>query len=197
MDFIQNIDFSILIWIQDHIRCAFLDVVMPFITSLCDNGEIWIVFGIVLLFFKKYRKFGIFLLVAMLLGSIIGNEILKPIIARPRPCHILSMLPEMLIDIPKITSYSFPSGHTMSSVVAATVLMRANKKFGFVAIPLAFLIAFSRLYLFVHFPTDILGGTILGIVIGFFTVTFGNKLWAFVDKKIKEKREIKTGDNEN
>ena len=188
MTFIQNIDFSILIWIQNYLRCTFLDVVMPFITRLCDDGEIWILFGIVLLFFKKYRKYGIFVLIAMLLGSLIGNEILKPLIARPRPCHIYEMLPEMLIDVPKITSYSFPSGHTTSSVIAATVLTRANKKFGFVAIPLAFLIAFSRMYLFVHFPTDILGGTVLGLMIGFFSVTLGNKLWDLVSRKIKEKK---------
>ena len=75
----------------------------------------------------------------MLLGSLIGNEILKPIIARPRPCHIYEMLPEMLVDIPK--SYSFPSGHTTSSVISATVLIMANKKFSFFAVPLAFLIA--------------------------------------------------------
>ena len=195
MDFIQNIDFSILIWIQEYIRCAFLDVVMPFITRLCDDGEIWILIGVVLLFFKKYRKFGIFVLVGMLLGSLIGNEILKPIIARPRPCHIYEMLPEMLVDIPK--SYSFPSGHTTSSVIAATVLMRANKKFGFFAVPLAFLIAFSRMYLFVHFPSDILGGAVLGVLVGYFTVTFGNKLWDFVLRKIKERKEKKTGGNEN
>ena len=197
MDLIQNIDFSILFWIQENIRCVFLDVVFPFITSLCNDGEIWILLGIVLLFFKKYRKFGIFLLVAMLLGAIIGNGILKPLIARPRPCHILSTLPEMLIDIPKITSYSFPSGHTTSSFIAATVLTRANKKFAFFAIPLACLIAFSRMYLFVHFPTDILGGVVLGVLIGFFTVTFGKKLWDFIARKIKEKKENKMGNNEN
>ena len=195
MNFIENIDFSILFFIQENIRCAFLDVVMPFISMLCDNGEIWILIGIVLLFFKKYRKFGVFVLVAMLMGSLIGNEILKPIIARPRPCHLLSSLHDMLVKIPH--SYSFPSGHTTSSVVAATVLMRANKKFGFFAVPLAFLIAFSRMYLFVHFPTDILGGTVLGVLVGFFTVTLGNKVWAFAEKKIKEYREKKTGDYEN
>ena len=195
MELIQNIDFSILIWIQENIRCAFLDVVLPFITRLCNNGEIWILIGVVLLFFKKYRKFGVFVLVGMLLGSLIGNEILKPIIARPRPCHIYEMLPEMLVDIPK--SYSFPSGHTTSSVISATVLIMANKKFSFFAVPLAFLIAFSRMYLFVHFPTDILGGIVLGVLIGLFTVFFGNKLWELVLRKIKEIKEKKTGADEN
>ena len=195
MSFIQNIDFAILYWIQDNIRCGFLDGIFPIITSLCEGGIIWIIFGVALLFFKKYRKYGFFLLIAMLLGSVIGNDIIKPLVARPRPCHIASVLPDMLIDIP--TSFSFPSGHTTSSVIAATVLMRANKKFGFFAVPLAFLIAFSRMYLFVHFPTDILGGIVLGVLIGFFTVFFGNKLWELVLRKIKEIKEKKTGADEN
>ena len=174
MGFIENIDFSILYWIQEHIRTTFFDAIFPFITSLCDGGIVWIIAGVVLLFFKKYRKYGVFLLLAMLLGSIIGNEIIKPLVARPRPCHLVSLLPDMLIEVP--TSFSFPSGHTVSSVVSATVLTRANKKFGYVAIPLAVLIAFSRMYLFVHFPTDILAGALLGFALGFFTVSLGNKL---------------------
>ena len=185
MQFIENIDFSILYWIQENLRCAFLDVVLPFLTTLCNNGEIWIACGIALLFFKKYRRYGIFLLVALLLGSLIGNEIIKPLVARVRPCNAVSLLPDMLVKVP--SSYSFPSGHTVSSVVGATVLTRANKKFGFAAIPVAALIAFSRLYVFVHFPTDVLVGAILGFAIGFACVTFGNKLfdrysWFLTDK---------------
>ena len=174
MQFIENIDFSILYWIQENLRCAFLDVVLPFLTTLCNNGEIWIACGIALLFFKKYRRYGIFLLAALLLGSLIGNEIIKPLVARVRPCNAVSILPDMLVKVP--SSYSFPSGHTVSSVVGATVLTRANKKFGFAAIPVAFLIAFSRLYVFVHYPTDVLAGTILGFAIGFVVVSLGNKL---------------------
>lgn len=173
MDIIQNIDFSILFWIQDNIRCAFLDVVLPFLTTLCNNGEIWIACGIILLCFKKYRRYGIFLLLALLLGSLIGNEIIKPLVARVRPCNAISSLPEMLVKVP--SSYSFPSGHTVSSVVGATVLTRANKKFGFAAIPVAFLIAFSRLYVFVHYPTDVIVGAILGFAIGFVVVSLGNR----------------------
>lgn len=185
MQFIENIDFSILYWIQENLRCAFLDVVLPFLTTLCNNGEIWIACGIALLFFKKYRRYGIFLLVALLLGSLIGNEIIKPLVARVRPCNAVSVLPDMLVKVP--SSYSFPSGHTVSSVVGATVLTRANKKFGFAAIPVAALIAFSRLYVFVHFPTDVLVGALLGFAIGFACVTFGNKLfdrysWLLTDK---------------
>ena len=189
MNFIENIDFAILYWIQENIRCAFFDGIFPIITSLCEGGIIWILFGVALLFFKKYRKYGFFLLIAMLLGSVIGNDIIKPLVARPRPCHIASVLPDMLIDIP--TSFSFPSGHTASSVVSATVLVCANKKFGYAAIPLAVLIAFSRMYLFVHFPTDILAGAILGVSLAFATIYVGNKL---IEKFILHRKK---GSNEN
>lgn len=175
MQFIENIDFSILFWIQENIRCAFLDIVLPFLTTICNNGEIWIACGIALLFFKKYRRYGLILLVALLLGSLIGNEIIKPLVGRVRPCNSVDMLPDMLVAVPH--GFSFPSGHTVSSAVAATVLTRANRKFGYAAIPVAALIAFSRLYVFVHFPTDVLAGALLGFAIGFLCVTFGNKLF--------------------
>ena len=175
MQFIENIDFSILFWIQENLRCAFLDVVLPFLTTLCNNGEIWIACGIALICFKKYRRYGIILLVALLLGSLIGNEIIKPLVARARPCNSVDVLPDMLVSVPK--SFSFPSGHTASSAVGATVITMANKKFGFAAIPVAVLIAFSRLYVFVHFPTDVLCGAILGVAIGVLCVVFGNKLF--------------------
>ena len=175
MQFIENIDFSILFWIQENIRCAFLDIILPFMSKICDNGEIWIACAIVLLFFKKYRRYGLILLVGLLLTSLVGNEIIKPLVGRVRPCNAISTLPEMLVSVPG--GFSFPSGHTGSSAVAATVITMANKKFGFAAIPVAALIAFSRLYVFVHFPTDVLAGALLGFAIGFLCVKFGNKLF--------------------
>ena len=105
------------------------------------------------------------MLAGMLIGLIIGNLLLKNLIARERPCWIDSEI-SMLIAIPK--DYSFPSGHTLSSTISAVVLMRERKYFGIPAIILAILIAFSRMYLFVHFPTDILGGMLLGILIGWY-----------------------------
>ena len=79
----------------------------------------------------------------------------------------------MLIPVPD--DYSFPSGHTLSSVIGATILTKTNRRFGYAAIPLAALIAFSRLYLFVHFPSDILGAAVLGIVIGGAVLFFGKR----------------------
>ena len=176
MSFIQNIDFAILYWIQDNIRCGFLDGIFPIITSLCEGGIIWIIFGVALLFFKKYRKYGFFLLIAMLLGSVIGNDIIKPLVARPRPCHIASVLPDMLIDIP--TSFSFPSGHTLVSIEAATALTVYHRKWGIAALVLAVVIALSRLYLFVHYPTDVLAGVIIGVIIALLCCRLTDWLWS-------------------
>ena len=94
---------------------------------------------------------------------LVGNVCLKNLIARPRPCWLDSSV-QLLISSP--TDYSFPSGHTLSSAIGATVLTKANHQFGWAAIPLAAAIAFSRLYLFVHYPSDVLAGAVLGVAIG-------------------------------
>ena len=129
---------------------------------------------------KKYRKHGAFLLAGLAVGVLAGNLTLKPLIARPRPCWLDESV-QLLIANP--TDYSFPSGHTLSSVIGATVLTKANRKFGFAAIPLAALIAFSRLYLYVPFPTDILGAAVLGMAIGLLTCIIGDKIWTALAKK--------------
>lgn len=175
----MTIDWSILNWIQDVFGSTFMDVIMPKITALGNAGIIWIIIGICLLFSKKYRKTGIFVLVGLLVGLIVGNGLVKNLVARQRPCWIN---PEFPLLIPTPTDYSFPSGHTQASVIAATILTMANKKWGYVVIPLAVLIAFSRLYLYVHFPTDVLGGAIMGIIIGSVTVVVGNNIFQRIKK---------------
>lgn len=166
-DKIQEFDFTVLWWIQAHLRTSFGDAVMPFITHLGSAGIFWIAFAFLLLLFPKYRKAGFDMLLGMLIGLIVGNLILKNLVARGRPCWINTDLPAMLIAIPE--DYSFPSGHTLSSTIAALVLLRRDKRPGIPAAVLAALIAFSRMYLFVHFPTDILGGFLLGLPIGAYT----------------------------
>jgi len=155
-------EFVVLDWIQEHLACTFLDTWIPIFTSLGNAGICWIIAALVLICTKKYRANGIVMLLALLVGALIGNLTLKPLIARPRPCWEINMTP--LIPIPK--DFSFPSGHTLSSVIGAICLTFANKRFGMIAIPFAAVMAFTRLYLYVHFPTDILAGIVLGIVIG-------------------------------
>ena len=159
----MNLDWTILHWIQDTLVCPALDFLMPKITLLGNGDAVWLLAAAALLITKKYRRYGVLLLVALALGVLTGNLTLKPLIARPRPCWVDE---SVRLLIPNPTDYSFPSGHTLSSVIGATVLTKANAKFGLAAIPLAALIAFSRLYLYVHYPTDILGAAVLGVAIG-------------------------------
>ena len=155
-------ELEILKSIQNLFGCAFMDFIMPLITKIGNIGAVWIVLGVVLLCTKKYKSLGIMLLLGLLLGFVLGNLLFKNIIARPRPCWIDSSFP-LLIKSP--SDFSFPSGHTLSSFISSFVIFGKNRKFGILAFTLAALIAFSRIYLFVHFPTDILGAILLAFAL--------------------------------
>ena len=171
----MRLDWTILHEIRAFLTCPLLDMLMPKITMLGNSGAVWILAAGGLLCTKKYRKYGIILLAGLAMGVLVGNVFLKHLIARPRPCWLDQSVP-LLIAVPN--DYSFPSGHTLASVIGATILTAADRRFGIIAIPLA--IAFSRLYLYVHFPSDILGAVILGLGIGALTLCGGN--WA--DKRL-------------
>lgn len=156
---IENIDFAILDFIQ-NLRCDVLDYVMSFITHLGDAGAVWIVMGVVMLFFKKYRKCGIIVLVSLAVCAVITSGVIKPLVGRLRPFQIMGVEP--YINPPM--GSSFPSGHTSSSFTAAFSIFLCHKKEGIAALVLAVLIAFSRLYFYVHFPTDVLAGGVLGVL---------------------------------
>lgn len=140
---------------------------MPFITKLGDNGLMWIILAIIFIVFKKHRTDGVTMLLALLLCVLIGNIGLKPLIARARP---FTLNTEITLLIPSPTDFSFPSGHTMSSFAAATVVFCKDRRMGIGAVILAAAIAFSRLYLYVHYPSDVLGGAIIGIMLGLIAV---------------------------
>lgn len=184
-DWIQSLDWSCLGWIQDNLRCGFLDFVMPGITSLGNYGIFWILTAVALLFTKKFRKCGIMMLVGLIIGVLIGNLCLKPLIARDRPCWLD---PSVQTLIPIETDFSFPSGHTLASVISAVVLTLNDRRFALAAIPLAVLIAFSRLYLYMHFPTDVFAAIILGIVIAFAAYWIVNKLCPLLADKLRKRR---------
>lgn len=171
---IMNFEFLILDFIQEYIKNPVLDFVMPKITLLGNSGIIWIIAAIVMLCIPKYRKSGYALSAGLIVCLILGNLVLKPWIARVRPFDMVEGF-KLLIAAP--SDFSFPSGHTYSSVVGAAVLTMTDKRFGYVAIPLAVIIAFSRLYLYVHYPTDILGGILLGgiISVGLYFLFFKKK----------------------
>lgn len=157
----MQFEFAILDAIQS-IRFGLLDKLMVAITTLGNEGYVWIAIGIVMLFFKRSRRAGIAVLMGLIFGLVVGNWGIKNIVARARPCAINTAI-ELIIPYP--SEYSFPSGHTLSSFVSATAVFLYNKKWGVAAFVLASLIAFSRLYLYVHFPTDILGGIVVGVIL--------------------------------
>lgn len=138
-----------------------LDAIMILFTTLGNGGFIWIVLGVVLVVFPRTRTCGIGMLGALIMTIVVNNLFLKNIFMRPRPFEVDTSI-RLLIPAPR--DYSFPSGHSASSFAAATVLFHYYHKAGVVALMVAAIIAFSRLYLFVHYPTDVLGGMALGVL---------------------------------
>ena len=151
---VQNLDGEILLQIQQHLRTDMLTPLMKFVTFLGNGGWFWILCAVVLLAIPKTRKTGYAAVLSLIFGVIVTNLLLKNIVARPRPfAEIEALIPL----IAKPTDFSFPSGHTTASFAVALVMLRMlPKKIGIPAVVLAALVAFSRLYLGVHYPTDVL-----------------------------------------
>ena len=153
-------ELPILYWIREHLTCPFLDGTMPFISALSAHGEIWILLAAVLLCVPKTRRAGATIGLTLLLGFLIGNVGLKNLIGRIRPYDIAT---DVTLLVERLHDFAFPSGHTLASFGAATALTLYHRRWGAVALVLAAMIGFSRLYLFVHYPTDVLAGALLGI----------------------------------
>lgn len=173
MMFIQIFDNSILQFIQNNMHFYILDKIMILLTNAGEGGLLWIVLAVILLFNKKHRKTGVIVIGAVLLTYIFGELALKNIICRVRPCYAK---PLAKLLIPKPHTYSFPSGHSSSSFAAAIILSKYIKKGAPLFYTLAAGVAFSRMYLYVHYPSDIIAGIILGILCAAFSELLWNKL---------------------
>lgn len=153
---------TILLWIQEHLRNPYLDPVVIFITHLGDSGWFWVVLTGVFLIFKKTRKTGLSSGLALLFSLLINNVCLKNLVARIRPYDQIEGLTRL---VGEQVDFSFPSGHSAASFAAAfAIYLNLPKQYGIPALVLAGLIALSRLYVGVHYPTDVLFGTISGIL---------------------------------
>lgn len=162
---IQSLDDTLLLWIQEHLRMSFLSIPMVFFSTLGNAGVFWIVLSIVLITLPRTRKYGMLALTSLFICFLFNNILLKNLVARPRPYKHLSEL-VMLMQAP--SDYSFPSGHACSSFATSGALLWSMKKtwnrVRISCILLAALISFSRLYVGVHYPTDVLVGALIGLV---------------------------------
>lgn len=168
-----SFDLPILDWIQANLQSGFMDTIWPIITLFGDAGIFWMIWATLLLFIPKHRRTGLGMWFALAMGLLICNITLKPLVGRIRPYDFqiqelgktmgdLLAGGELLVDTPH--DFSFPSGHTIASFEAATVLLLNSPAMGIPAMILAVLIAFSRLYLYVHYPTDVIFSVFAGIL---------------------------------
>ena len=163
-----SFDLPILDWIAANLWCPLGDTVMPIITMFGDGGIFWIAISVILMLTKKHRRTGFGMAFALIMGLLVCNIILKPGVARIRPYdfQLKYFAKEITLIAGGMHDFSFPSGHTIASFEACTALMLGNKKFGIPATILAILVAFSRLYLYLHYPTDVIASIILGTIFG-------------------------------
>lgn len=166
------IDFTILDWVQAHLRCGLLDTLMPIITALGEYGAVWILLCLFLLIRKDTRRVGIMMFFALALDVLLCNVFLKNLIARPRP---FTLRPETVLLIKPPSGFSFPSGHSAASFAGAGTLLFAKQRGRLPALILAAAIALSRIYLYVHYPSDVLCGALLGLLCGFLAAAFAGE----------------------
>ncbi|MBE6934794.1 MAG: phosphatase PAP2 family protein [Ruminococcaceae bacterium] len=184
----EHFELPILDWIADNLRHPVLDGVFPLLTRLGDKGIFWILLAVCLLFFKKTRKAALSMGLALLIGLVVCNLTMKPLLARMRPYDYqlthFGRTVSLLIAAP--SDFSFPSGHTLASFEAAIALTLFHRKWGIPALVLAGVIAWSRLYLYVHYPSDVLFSLLLSVGIAFLAVYLVKQGFDRWEKRIKK-----------
>ena len=175
----ESFDLPILDWIAANLQSSVMDKIWPIITLFGEGGIFWIACAVLMLCFRKTRKAGFSMAVALLLGVLVCNVTMKPLIARPRPYdyQLEHFGKEIVLLISRQSDFSFPSGHTIASFEAATALLLYKKRIGIPALILACLIAFSRLYLYVHYPSDVIFSFVFGIIFGILGTAIVNGIY--------------------
>ena len=182
MEMLKRLESKLLYWVQAH-RTPVLDGIMTFITSLGNGGFIWVLLTVGLLARKKTRKAGVMMAAALALNAVLVNLLLKNIFARVRPFEALS---GFSVIVRRPADWSFPSGHSSSSIAAAFVaLRRLPRKVGVPAMVLAGLICISRVYVGAHYPTDVIGGVVVGLLCGWLAEKIALKLPGKVKRMLR------------
>lgn len=184
---ITALDLSILDFIHNTLSNSVMDLIMVCITYSIEYGAIAILVFIVMMCIKKMRKTGFAVMGATLSVLLFGELILKHIVCRPRPFVINGAI-ELIIKAP--SGFSFPSSHTATCFAMATAIYLFHKRLGIIAYIYAALVAFSRMYLYVHYPSDVIGGIALGIGCGVGTVALVKLICKKVDKRKELKAEL-------
>ena len=160
---ITALDLSILDFIRNTLSSPVADIIMKCLTYSIEYGAMAILVFIVMMFVKKMRKTGFAVMGATLSVLLFGELILKHIVCRPRPFVVNSAI-DIIIKAP--SGFSFPSSHTATCFAMATAIYLFHKRLGIIAYVYAALVAFSRMYLYVHYPSDVFCGVIIGICCG-------------------------------
>lgn len=169
-----SFEFAVLDWIQANLRSPIMDLLMTAITTLGNHGLVWLILAGILLLTPKHRKAGVAVLAGLALEVVCCNLVLKPLVGRIRPCDVN---PAVQLLVARPDDFSFPSGHTGASFAAVSALYFSRSRLWMPSLILAVPIAFSRLYLYVHYPTDILAGAIIGIMTGWLGSHVAASVW--------------------
>ena len=187
-ELIQRFDEQALVWIAQHVRCGLLDPFMKVYTQLGNTGMLFIVLGLVLLLFRSTRKSGFSALCAMLIGLVVVNFTIKPLAARDRPWLVIR---DFVNLVPEKDPNSFPSGHTNAAFAfALAVCMSAPKRWmKIAAVCAAAVMGLSRLYVGVHFPSDVLAGALIGALCGLAGTWVVKTVWERLGPRLRKAPE--------
>lgn len=173
-DWLYELDVNILLFVQEHLRFDFLTPILKFLTMLGDHGMLWIGIALLLILVKRTRPIGATAGASLAINALLVNVFLKNIVARTRPYEVIDGLTRL---VGEQSDFSFPSGHTSSAFsVAVVIFLLMPKKYGVPALIVATLIAYSRLYVGVHYPSDVIGGLIIGILAAVICVAIYKKI---------------------
>lgn len=180
---LENFEFGLLYFVQENLRFEWLTPIMKFFSLIGDNGLVWIAFTVVLLILKRTRRIGAMCSISLIFDVLLVNCLLKNLFARVRPYDTFTAL-QLLVDIQH--DWSFPSGHSAAAFATCIVLLKvAPKKLSIPSLVVAMLVAFSRIYVCVHYPTDVIGGILIGIFCAEFAVWSYRKIENLYNKKHK------------